>query len=107
MNTYAIVLTGGKQYRVKPGDVIDVERLAEFEPGDTVTLDHVLLVSKEGAVTVGTPVVPGAKVVAKVEAEGKAKKILVFKYKPKVRYRRKNGHRQRFSRLAIESIDAA
>lgn len=104
MTTYAVVETGGKQYRVKPGDVIDVERLPDSEPGDTVNLEKVLLVARDGAVTIGSPTVTGAKVVAKVEAEGKGKKIIVFKFKPKVRYRRKNGHRQRYSRLAIQEI---
>ena len=105
MSSYAVIETGGKQYRVQPGDVIDVERLTDSEPGDTVRFDKVLLLSQEGDVTVGTPTVAGAQVVAKVEAEGKAKKILVFKYKPKIRYRRKRGHRQRYSRLAIEGIE--
>lgn len=101
--TYAIIETGGKQYRVAPGDVIDVERL-EAEPGDTINLDRILLVSNDDGVTVGSPLVAGAKVVAKVENEAKGKKIIVFKHKPKVRYRRKNGHRQWFSRLSIQEI---
>ena len=105
MSTYAIIKTGGKQYRVKPGDVVDVERLTKFEPGDTVDMDQVLMLSRDGEVTVGTPTVPGARVVAKIETEGKARKVLVFKYKRKVRYRRKIGHRQRYSRLAIQSIE--
>jgi large subunit ribosomal protein L21 len=106
VSTYAIIETGGKQYRVKPGDVIDVERLPEAEPGDTVDLDRVLLVSKDDEVTVGNPLVSGARVVAKVENEGKGPKIIVFKHKPKVRYRRKNGHRQWYSRLTIQDISA-
>ena len=105
MTTYAVVETGGKQYRVAPGDVIDVERLTDSEPGDTIKLEKVLMVSQDGEVTIGTPLVAGAQVVAKIETEGKAKKILVFKYKPKIRYRRKRGHRQQFSRLAIEGIE--
>ena len=105
MTTYAVIETGGKQYRVQPGDVIDVERLTDSEPGDTVRLDKVLLLSRDGDVTVGTPVVADAQVVAKIEAEGKGKKVLVFKYKPKVRYRRKTGHRQRYSQLTIQGIE--
>ena len=105
MSTYAVIETGGKQYRVSPGDTIAVERLTESEPGDTVRLDKVLLVSQDGDVTVGAPTVAGAQVVAKVEGEGRTKKVLVFRYKPKVRYRRKTGHRQRFSTLMIEGIE--
>ena len=105
MSTYAIIETGGKQYRVKPGDSLDVERL-DAEPGDTIAIDRVLLVSTDAGMTVGTPLVTGARVTAKVENEGKGKKVIVFKYKPKVRYRRKNGHRQSFSRLVIQEISA-
>lgn len=104
MSTYAIIETGNKQYRVKAGDVIEVERLKDAEPGDTVDLDRVLLVSTDDGVTVGNPLVAGVRVTAKVENEGKGKKVIIFKYKPKVRYRRKNGHRQWFSRLAILEI---
>lgn len=106
MTTYAIIKTGGKQYRVQPGDVIEVERLVDTEPGDTFSFDEVLLVSKDGDVTVGSPTVKGAKVVAKIEDEAKGDKILVFKYKRKVRFRRKNGHRQWFSRVSITGITA-
>lgn len=105
MNTYAIIETGGKQYRVKPGDVIDVERLNDSEPGSTINLERVLMVSRDGEVMVGNPTVAGARVVAKVETEGKGPKVIIFKYKPKVRYRRKNGHRQYFSRIAIQDIE--
>ncbi len=105
MSTYAVIETGGKQYRVQPGDVIDVERLTDSEPGDTVRLDKVLLLSRDGEVIVGTPVVAEAQVVAKVEAEGKGEKIIVFKYKSKVRYRKKTGHRQWYSRLTIQGIE--
>ena len=103
MATYAIIETGSKQYRVKPGDVIEVERL-DAEPGDTVNLDRVLLVSTDDGVTVGDPLVANARVTAKVETEAKGKKVIIFKYKPKARHRRKNGHRQWFSRLAIQEI---
>lgn len=102
---YAVIETGGKQYRVKEGDVIEVERL-DAAVGESVVLDRVHLVAGEDGVKVGTPLVEGAKVTAKVQAEGKARKILVFKYKPKKNYRRRYGHRQPFSRLVIEKIEA-
>ncbi|MBF8299555.1 MAG: ribosomal protein [Dehalococcoidia bacterium] len=104
MSNYAIIETGGKQYRVQPGDVIEVERLTGAEPGESVNLDRILMVSTDDGVRVGNPLVPGARVVAKVENEAKGKKIIVFKHKPKVRYRRKNGHRQWFSRIEIQEI---
>jgi large subunit ribosomal protein L21 len=102
---YAVLVTGGKQYRVQEGDVIYVEKLdAEIE--STVELDNILVVSKDGELIVGKPVVEGAKVVATVLAQGKAKKIIVFKYKRKKDYRRKQGHRQPFTKLQIEKINA-
>jgi len=100
---YAIVQTGGKQYRVSPGETIDVERLPA-EEGSTVELDQVLLVADGENVRVGTPIVEGAKVIAEVVGEGKGEKVIVFKYKPKVRYRRMKGHRQLHTRLAIKQI---
>ena len=102
-NIYAIIETGGKQYKVNPGQTIDVERLAVAE-GDTVELDRVLLIADGDRVVVGTPTVDGAKVVATSKGEGRAKKIIVFKYKPKVRYRKKTGHRQSYTRLVIDKI---
>jgi len=102
---YAIVETGGKQYRVAEGDVITVERLAA-SVGDEVTLDRVLLVKGDSGVKVGTPVVEGAKVKATVTAQGKHPKILVFKYKPKKNYRRRHGHRQPYTQLKITKIEA-
>ncbi|GFP77258.1 MULTISPECIES: 50S ribosomal protein L21 [Clostridium] len=102
---YAVVKTGGKQFRVQEGDVIFVEKL-EAEVEATVELTEVLAVAKDGELKVGTPVVEGAKVVAKVVAQGKAKKIIVFKYKRKKDYRRKNGHRQPYTKLVIEKIEA-
>jgi len=100
---YAIIETGGKQYKVAPGQTIDVERLDVAE-NNTVELDRVLLIVDGDKVTVGTPDVDGAKVVATSQGEGKGKKIIVFKYKPKVRYRKKTGYRQFYTRLAIDSI---
>jgi large subunit ribosomal protein L21 len=102
---YAIVATGGKQYRVEQGQRLEVERLAA-EPGSTVELPEVLLVADGERVTVGQPTVPGARVVAEVLGEVKGKKLVVFKYKAKVRYRRKTGHRQRLSRLVVRDIVA-
>lgn len=102
---YAVIETGGKQYRVTEGDVIFVEKI-EAAVGDQITLDKVLLVNKDGNITVGTPTVTNAKVIAKVDDHGKGKKIIVFKYKPKKNYRRKKGHRQPFTKLVIEKIEA-
>ena len=103
--TYAVVETGGKQYRVAPGDTVDVELLASDE-GAEITLDRVLLVAAEDGVKVGTPVVEGAKVRAQVVAHDRGDKIVVFKYKNKVRSRRKTGHRQGYTRLQIQEISA-
>jgi large subunit ribosomal protein L21 len=101
---YAVVRTGSKQYRVRVGDVIEVEKLP-VEPGQAVTLEQVLLVERDGTVTVGQPVVPGARVVARVLDQVKGPKLIVFKMKPKTRYRRKTGHRQRYTRLQVEAIE--
>lgn len=105
MASYAIVETGGKQYKVAEGQTIDVEKLP-VEPGEEVTLDRVLLVSRDGDVKVGRPTVEGASVVARATRQGRARKILVFKYKPKKNYRRRAGHRQSYTRLVVEKIDA-
>lgn len=103
---YAVVVTGGKQYRVQEGDVLFVEKL-NAEVDATVELTEVLAVSKaDGELVVGKPVVEGAKVVAKVVGQGKAKKVIVFKYKRKKDYRRKQGHRQPYTRLVVEKIEA-
>ena len=102
---YAIVKTGGKQYKVAQGDVLFVEKL-EANEGDVVTLDQVLAVAGENGLTVGAPVVEGATVTAKVVAQGKAKKVIVYKYKAKKDYWRKQGHRQPYTKLVIESINA-
>ena len=102
---YAIVKTGGKQYKVAQVDVLFVEKL-EANEGDVVTLDQVLAVAGENGLTVGAPVVEGATVTAKVVAQGKAKKVIVYKYKAKKDYRRKQGHRQPYTKLVIESINA-
>ena len=102
---YAIIKTGGKQYRVAEGDVVMVEKLEAAE-GDAVVFDQVLTVVNDGDVKVGKPLMEGAKVTGKVEAQGKARKILVFKYKAKSNYRRRQGHRQPFTKVVIEKIEA-
>lgn len=101
---YAIVKTGGKQYKVSEGDVLFVEKLNANE-GDVVTLEEVLAVNN-GELKLGTPVVEGATVQAKVLEQGKAKKVTVFKYKAKKDYRKKTGHRQLFTKLVVEKINA-
>ena len=102
---YAVLTTGGKQYRVQEGDVLFVEKL-NAEVDSNVELTEVLAVNKDGKLVVGAPVVEGAKVVAKVLKQGKAKKVVVFKYKPKKDSRKKNGHRQPYTKLQIERIEA-
>lgn len=102
---YAIVETGGKQYRVEPGQTIRVEKL-DLEEGATLSLDKVLLVSDEGQVKVGSPYVEGASVSAKVLEQGRGKKVLVFHYKNKTNIRRMRGHRQYFTDIQIEGIQA-
>ena len=103
MSSYAVIQTGGKQYRVQPGDVIDVEKL-EDEVGSRIDLSSVLLVGEDDAVSVGTPTVDGATVTAEVADQFRGPKIIVYKYKAKTRYRRKNGHRQSYTRLRIRHI---
>lgn len=100
---YAIIETGGKQYRVQEGDVIRVEKI-EIADGETVKFDKVLLVAEEGKLNVGKPYVDGAVVEAVVENQGKAKKIIIFKYKAKKDYRKKQGHRQPYTQVKIEKI---
>ena len=100
---YAIVKTGGRQYKVSSGDNIDVARIRAAE-GSAVELDQVMLVADGDSVKVGTPTVDGAKVITEVLGEGKGKKVIVFKYKPKVRYRRMTGHRELYTTLAIKEI---
>ena len=101
----AIIVTGGKQYRVAEGDVLFIEKL-DVEAGETVTFDQVLAVVDGDAVNFGAPVVAGATVTAKVEKNGKSKKIRVYKMKPKKGYRRTQGHRQPYTKVTIEAINA-
>jgi len=99
---YAIIATGGKQYKVAEGDVIRVEKLG-VAAGETYTFDQVLAVS-DGALKVGEDV-KGATVSASVLGDGKAKKVIVYKYKPKTGYHKKNGHRQQYTKVRIEKIN--
>ena len=100
---YAIIETGGKQYKVAEGDVIKVEKLA-VEEGQEYSFDKVLVVAKDSDVTVGAPYVAGAKVSASVLGEGKAKKVIVYKYKSKKGFHKKKGHRQPFTELQIKAV---
>ena len=101
---YAIIETGGKQYRVQPGDELRIEKLG-VEDGEKVTFDKVLLVGSDEGVKVGSPLVEGASVSAEVLVTDRAKKVIVFKYKNKTKYRRFNTHRQPFSLVKIEGIN--
>ncbi len=100
---FAVIQTGGKQHRVEPGQTIEVEKLL-IDEGQTVELTEVLLVSDDNGVRQGRPLVDGAKVVGRVVKQTRGPKIIVFKYKPKVRYRKKTGHRQSITRIAITDI---
>lgn len=102
---YAVIETGGKQYKVQQGDVIFVEKL-DAELDSVIKIDKVLAVSDDTNVTIGTPLVDGASVDVKVLANGKQKKVIIFKYKPKKGYRKKQGHRQPYTKLQIEAINA-
>jgi large subunit ribosomal protein L21 len=100
---YAVVESGGKQYVAREGETIDVDRI-KVEVGSEIVFDQILLTSMDGDVRVGAPLVDGASVKAKVTGQVKAPKILVFHYKPKVRYRKRKGHRQQYTRVTIDSI---
>jgi large subunit ribosomal protein L21 len=100
---FAVIETGGKQFKVAQGDTIFVEKI-DAEAGDTVTFNEVLMLGGEKT-AIGSPYVSGAKVVASVEKQGKAKKLTVYKYKPKKNQYRKLGHRQPYTKLVIESIE--
>ena len=100
---YAVIETGGKQYKVAPKQTIEVERL-DVPEGQTVELDRVLLIGGDGDTLVGNPIIKGARVVATCLGEAKAEKVIVFKYKSKVRYHRKKGHRQTYTRILVNEI---
>ena len=105
MSKTAIIVTGGKQYRVAEGDVLFIEKL-DAEAGDSVTFDQVLAVVDGDAARFGAPVLDGATVTAKVEKNGRSRKIRVYKMKPKKGYRRTQGHRQPYTKVQIEAINA-
>ena len=100
---YAVIETGGKQYKVQEGDVVFIEKI-DLEDGAAVTFDKVLAVSDGGSVTFGKPLIENASVAAKVLGQGKDKKIIVFKYKAKKGYRNKTGHRQPYTKVQIDKI---
>ena len=100
---YAIIKTGGKQYKVAEGDILNVEKL-DAEKGAEVVFDEVLAIVNDGEITVGKPFINGAKVTATVEEQGKGEKILVFKYRAKVNYRKRMGHRQPYTAVKISGI---
>ena len=102
---YAIFKSGGKQYRVSTGDTLDIEKIAA-EVGSIAEFSEVLAVSDNGEVNIGTPTIAGAKVLAEVKEHRKARKLIVFKYKSKTRYRRKLGHRQNYTRVTVQDIRA-
>ncbi len=102
---YALIETGGKQYRIREGETLFVE-LLRSQPGETVVVERVLAVEKDGRLQIGAPTVEGARVTLKVIRHGKGRKIIVFKYKAKKNYRRKTGHRQPFSEVTVERIEA-
>jgi len=102
---YAVVETGGKQYKAVVGETIDVEKL-DAQVGEAIELDRVLMVAREGQLQVGRPMLEGVKVLATVVEHGRGRKVVVFKYRPKQRYRRKAGHRQMYTRLRIKEIKA-
>ncbi len=99
---YAIIATGGKQIRVEEGRYVDVDKIAGDE-GAVIEFSEVLLVSGDG-LTIGTPTIAGAKVVGKIQSQWKGPKVIVYKMRPKKHYRRKNGHRQHFTRVMIDKI---
>ncbi len=101
---FAVIKTGGKQYKVKDGDVLDIEKIAG-NAGDKIDFEVLLLADEDGKdVKIGKPLVSGAKVAAEILEQGRARKVNVIKYKPKVRYRRKAGHRQMYTRVKIANV---
>jgi len=102
---YALIQTGGKQYKVNEGTILQIEKVAG-EAGDNLVLDQILMINDEnGNVTIGSPLVENAKVTAKILQQGRDKKVIVYKYKRRKNYRRKQGHRQPYTRLLIEKIE--
>lgn len=104
-NKFAVISTGGKQYIVKEGQTLKVEKLKNAEKDGDVSFDQVLLVADGDDVKVGRPFVDGANVSAKIKGEGRAKKVIVFRYKSKTRSRKKRGHRQPYTEATVQKID--
>jgi len=102
---FAVIETGGKQFHVEPGQTINVDRLP-LEVGDTITLERVLMIGQDEQCMLGKPLVEGARVIAKVTGQGRTRKVVAFKYHNKERLRHKRGHRQQFTRLLIDRIEA-
>jgi large subunit ribosomal protein L21 len=102
---YAVIEQGGKQYRISPGDVVRLERLSG-NPGENVTLDRVLLVNDDGELKVGRPVLEGASVAGTIVEQHRTRKIIVFKFKRRKQFRRKRGHRQHYTAVKIQAINA-
>ncbi|MGB0590773.1 MAG: 50S ribosomal protein L21 [Myxococcota bacterium] len=100
---YAVIRTGGKQYRVAQGDTLEIETISG-EPGAAITFDDVLLVGDDGETRIGTPTVEGATVSGTIVNHGKGRKVIVFKFRRRKNYKRKNGHRQNFTRVRIDGI---
>ena len=103
---YAVIETGGKQYLLENGDLFDHELIDGIEAGETVTFDKVLLIVDDGEVQVGTPYLDGVKVMGEVREQGRGDKVIVYKYKSKKGYRRKQGHRQSYMKTKITTIEA-
>ena len=101
---FAVIETGGKQYRVSVGDTVEIEKMNGFTKGDSITFDKVLLVDSSADTTIGTPFISGAAVTGEIVEEGKGKKILVIKYKAKSRYMKRRGHRQPYMKVKITSL---
>ena len=102
---FAVIQTGGKQYKVAPGQSIKIERLqGEHVEGDTISFDNVLLAENDGQTTIGTPMIAGAKVTGTIEKIGRGKKVMVVRYKQKSRYMKQNGHRQHFFQVKIATV---
>ncbi|NMC26701.1 MAG: 50S ribosomal protein L21 [Syntrophomonadaceae bacterium] len=101
---YAIIQTGGKQYRVQEGDILKIEKL-EGEAGDKLILDQVLMVKDDNGTRIGTPTVNDAQVTVEVIEQGREKKIVVYKYKRRKNYRRKQGHRQAYTKVIVQKIE--
>ena len=103
VNEYAVFRSGSRQYRVSVGDSLRIDRIPQ-EAGESIEFNQVLFLNKNGQATIGAPLVKGAKVKATIVQHGRDKKVIVFKYKPKVRYRRKTGHRQGYTEISVERI---